>query len=177
MAEITVHHELKVSAAEYWDKCVFDNDFNRKLYVGRLGFHAFEPGESKDLPDRRTKKCTIQPSLAGVPGPVKKAVGDALKYSEDGYLDKKTGHYHAVITPSTFADKTKIVAELWCEPSRVDPQDPNKCVRFARVSVEVKVFVVGGMVEEKIMQDLRGSYDAEAAFVAEWSQSIRPPNP
>ena len=175
MAEVTVRHELKVSAADYWDKCVFDNDFNQKLYVDRLGFHAFTPGESKDLPDRRTKKCTMQPSLAGVPGAVKKAIGDALKYAEDGYLDKKTGRYHSVITPSTFADKTKVEAELWCEPSPTG--DPNKCVRYARVKVEVKVFMVGGMVEEKIMHDLRASYDAEAAFVGEWAKSIRPPAP
>jgi hypothetical protein len=36
------------------------------------------------------------------------------------------------------------------------------------VKVDVKVFVIGGMVEEKIMHDLRSSYDAEAAFVREW---------
>jgi hypothetical protein len=97
---------------------------------------------------------------------VKKAVGDKLSYSEDGALDAISRHYKCTITPSAFADKTKVEAELWCEPSASG--DVNKCVRFARVRVEVKVFVIGGMVEDKIMHDLRSSYDAEAAFVREW---------
>jgi hypothetical protein len=166
MAEVTVRHELDCSIQDYWDKCVFDNGFNKKLYVERLHFHSFVPLESKDLGDRRTKKCTMEPPLTGIPGPAKKVIGDALKYSEDGYLDKKTMRYQGTITPSMLPDKTHVSAELWCEPS--PSGDPNRCVRFARVKVEVKVFVVGGMVEDKIMQDLRGSYDAEAAFVREW---------
>jgi hypothetical protein len=166
MAEVTLRHEIACSPAEYWDKCVFDNAFNQELYVGRLHFHSFVPVESKDTGDRRTKKCTMEPPLNGVPGPAKKVIGDALRYAEDGYLDKKTGHYHGVITPSTFAEKTHVEAELWTEPSASG--DAHKCVRIARVKVEVKVFVVGAMVEEMIMRDLRTSYDAEAAFVAEW---------
>ncbi len=173
MAEVTVRHELACSVQEYWDKCVFDNSFNQKLYVERLHFHSFVPIESKDLGDRRTKKCTMEPPLTGVPGPAKKVIGDALKYSEDGYLDKKTGRYHSAITPSTFAEKTHVEAELWCEPSASG--DVNRCVRVARVKVEVKVFVVGAMIEEKIMRDLQASYDEEAKCVSEWVRSLRPP--
>jgi hypothetical protein len=164
-----LRHEISCRSADYWDKCVFDNSFNEELYVQRLGFHSFVPIESIDSADRRTKKCTMEPPLSGVPGPAKKLIGDALKYAEDGYLDKKTGRYHGLITPSTFADKTRVEAELWTEPSASG--DANKCVRCARVKVEVKVFAVGGMVEEMIMRDLRKSYDAEAAFVGDWVKS------
>jgi hypothetical protein len=166
MSEVTVRHELDCSIAEYWDKCVFDNEFNHTLYVDRLGFTRFVPVESQDLGDRRTKKARMEPPLASVPAAVKKAIGDRLSYAEDGFLDKKTNRYTCTITPSTFPEKTHVEAELWCEPS--PSGDANKCVRFARVKVEVKVFVVGGMVEEKIMKDLRGSYDAEAVLVREW---------
>jgi len=171
MAEITLRHEIACSVQDYWDKCVFNNDFNQKLYVEKLHFHSFVPSESVDSPERRTKKCTMEPPLTGIPGPAKKAIGDALKYSEDGFLDKKTGHYTSKIVPSTFAEKTHVEAELWCEPS--PSGDANKCVRMARVKVEVKVFVVGSMVEDKIMKDLRASYDAEAQFVAEWVRSFK----
>jgi hypothetical protein len=169
MAEITLRHEIACSIQDYWDKCVFDNDFNQKLYVEKLHFNSFVPSESVDSADRRTKKCTMEPPLVGIPAAAKKVIGDKLKYAEDGFLDKKTMRYSSAITPSTFADKTKVEAELWCEPS--PSGDANKCVRNARVKVEVKVFVVGSMVEEKIMRDLRESYDAEAAFVGEWVKS------
>jgi hypothetical protein len=166
MAEVTVRHELDCSVDDYWNRCVFDDAFNQALYVGRLHFGSFVSLESKDLGDRRTKKARMEPPLAGIPSAVKKAVGDKLSYSEDGALDATSRHYKCTITPSAFADKTKVEAELWCEPSASG--DVNKCVRFARVRVEVRVFVIGGMVEDKIMHDLRSSYDAEAAFVREW---------
>lgn len=166
MAEITVRHEIDCSAQDYWDRCVFDPAFNKELYVERLQFHSFVPLESVDTPERRTKKCTMEPPMASIPPPAMKLIGDAFRYAEDGYLDKKTGRFHSAITPSSFAEKTHVEAELWCEPS--PGGDAGRCVRFARVKVEVRVFVVGGMVEEKIMRDLKRSYDAEAAFVGEW---------
>jgi hypothetical protein len=166
MAEVTVRHELDCSIDDYWNKCVFDAEFNQVLYVQRLHFNSFVLVEQNDLGTLRTKKAKIEPPLTSVPAGVKKVVGDRLSYFEDGTFDRTTGHYKCVIVPSTFSDKTKVEAELWCEPS--PSGDAHKCVRFARVKVEVKVFVVGGIVEEKIMQDLRGSYDAEAAFVREW---------
>jgi hypothetical protein len=166
MPEVTVRHELDCSVDDYWNRCVFDNGFNQKLYVERLHFNSFVPIESKDLGDRRTKKCTMEPPLTGIPGPARKVIGDALRYLEDGYLDKKTLHYFGTITPSMLPEKTHVSAELWCEPSASG--DPNKCVRFAKVKVEVKVFIVGSMIEEKISRDLQGAYDAEAAFVGEW---------
>src|ERR1700691_3343355 len=108
MSEVTVRHELDCSVQDYWDKCVFDDEFNRTLYVDKLGFSKFIPGESKDLGDRRTKKARMEPPLHSVPAAVKKAIGDRLSYAEDGYLDKKTGRYQCEITPSTFAEKTHV---------------------------------------------------------------------
>ena len=166
MAEVTCRHELDCSIAEYWDRCVFDDAFNHALYIERLKFPVFERLTSEDSPGKRTKRAKIEPPLGGVPAPVKKAIGDKLAYVEDGWLDTASGRYEATITPSMFADKTKVRAELWCEPS--PSGDASRCVRFARVKVDVKVMLVGGMVEEKIIGDLKASYDAEASFVREW---------
>ncbi len=166
MAEVTVRHELDCSVEDYWNKCVFNAEFNQVLYVERLHFSAFVLVEQNDIGTLRTKKAKMEPPLTSVPAGVKKVLGDRLSYFEDGAYDRTTGRYKCAITPSTFAEKTNVEAELWAEPS--PSGDANKCVRFARVKVEVKVFVIGGKVEEKIMHDLRGSYDAEAAFVREW---------
>ena len=129
MAEITCRHEIDCSIADYWEKCVFNNAFNQELYVGRLHFHSFVPSESVNSADRRTKKCTMEPPLTGIPGPAKKLIGDALKYAEDGYLDKKTMRYRSTIVPSTFAEKTKVEAELLV---RAFPERRREQVRPAR---------------------------------------------
>ena len=60
-------------------------------------------------------------------------------------------------------DKAKTFGELHCEVL-----GEKKIVRVAKITVEVKVFLVGGMVEDKILGDLRHSYDAAAKFTREY---------
>jgi hypothetical protein len=94
-----------------------------------------------------------------MPGPVKKVIGDRLIYVEEGTFDKKTKRYSFKVTPSTMADKTKVAGEMW-----VEAKGDKKITRVTKISVEVKVFMVGGMVEERILSDLRSSYDKGTVF-------------
>jgi hypothetical protein len=159
MPEILLRHEMDCTEDTYWDKCIFDEEYNRRLFIDTLKFPGFTLLASTDDADKKTKKARIDPPVVGIPGPVKKAIGDRLSYVEDGVYDKKTRRYRCVITPSTFADKTKVSAELWCETL-----GEKRIARSVKVSVEVKVFMLGSMVEEKIMQDLKHSYEQAAIF-------------
>ncbi len=163
MPEVTLRHEMDCSEDTFWNKCIFDEEYNRRLFLDALKFPGFALLASTDDAERKTKKARIDPPLVGIPGPVKKAIGDRMSYVEDGVYDKKTKRYRCVITPSTFADKTKVTAELWCESL-----GEKKIARSVRVSVEVKVFVIGSMVEEKILHDLKHSYDVAATFTNEF---------
>jgi hypothetical protein len=165
VAEIEVRHELDCSEDAYWEKCVFDAEYNEELYLRYLRFPHYELVEQKDLGDRMTRKVRIEPPVGNLPGPVKKILGDRLGYLEDGTFDKKTRRYSFKVTPTTLAEKTKITGELFTEPSKGG--DAGKCVRVARIKVDVKVFAVGGMVEDKILHDLRSSYEAAAKFTNE----------
>ena len=101
--------------------------------------------------------------MGDLPGPVKKVIGDRLAYTEEGTFDKKSKRYTFKVTPSTMADKTKVSGELW-----VEKIGDKKIRRMCRISVEVKVFMVGGMVEDRIMQDLRSSYDNSTAYTNQY---------
>jgi hypothetical protein len=57
------------------------------------------------------------------------------------------------------ADKTTVVGEIYTE--RLGDQ---RIARIAKVKVEVKVFMLGGLVEDKIIGDMKHSYEAAAAF-------------
>jgi len=163
MPEITLRHAFDVDEDTFWEKCVFDDDFNRRMYLEVLKFPAWRSMENVDGEAKRTRKVYIEPPLGDVPAPVKKVLGDKLSYVEEGTFDKKTKRYAFKVVPSSLPDKTKNVGEMWCE------KKGDKAIeRVAKITVEVKVFMVGGMIEERILNDIRTSYDRSAEFTRQY---------
>ena len=163
MAEITLRHEIDTDEDTFWAKCVFDADFNKKLYIDTLKFPQWKLLDSKDDDAKLTRKVQVDPPTGSMPGPVKKVIGDRLSYVEEGTFDKKSKRYSFKVTPSTLAEKTKVAGEMW-----VEKLGEKKIARCCKISVEVKVFMVGGMVEDRILADLRASYDKGTAFTNQY---------
>jgi len=163
MPEVTLRHEIDTDEDTFWSKIVFNEEFNKKLYEGALKFPGWKLVDSKEDDAKIVRRVQVDPPVGDLPGPVKKVIGDRLAYTEEGTFDKKTKRYSFKVTPSTMADKTKVSGELWAEKI-----GDKKIRRMCRISVEVKVFMVGGMVEDRIMQDLRSSYDNSTAFTNQY---------
>lgn len=163
MPEIVLRHEIATDEDTYFDKCLFDPEYARTLYVDELKFAGFEHLETKDEGGKLTRKVRSTPPSEALPGPVKKLVGDKLAYVEEGVYDRASKRYTFKITPSAMADKTKIDGEIWCEKA-----GDKKIVRCARIKVEVKVFGIGGMVENKMLGDIKTSYERAATFTNDW---------
>ena len=163
MATVTLRHEFDCTEDTFWDEVVFGEEFNRRLYLDVLKFPGFKLLELRDEGTKRHRRVHIDPPLGNVPAPVKKVVGERLSYIETGTFDRATMRYPFVITPSTMADKTKTSGELHTEVL-----GDKKIARIARIDVEVKVFMIGKLVEDKILGDLKLSYDAAATFTREF---------
>lgn len=163
MPEITLRHEIDTDEETYWSKCVFDAEFNRKLYIEGLKFPVWKLLDSKDDDAKLWRRVQVDPPMGNMPGPVKKVIGDRLSYVEEGTFDKKAKRYRFAVTPSTLADKTKVAGEMWAEKL-----GDKKIARIAKISVEVKVFMVGGLVEDRIIGDLRSSYEKGASFTNQY---------
>jgi hypothetical protein len=158
MPEITLKHEIHADEDTFWSKIVLDEAFNQKLFMGELRFPGWKLLSSRDEGSKIVRAVQVDPPVGDLPGPLKKVIGDRLSYTEHGTFDKATKRYAFNVTPSTLADKTKVSGELWTEPV-----GDKKIRRLCRISVEVKVFMVGSMVEERILADLRASYDNSTA--------------
>ena len=163
MPEVTLRHEIDTDEDTFWSKIVFNEEFNKKLYEGALKFPGWKLVDSKEDDAKIVRRVQVDPPVGDLPGPVKKVIGDRLAYTEEGTFDKKSKRYTFKVTPSTMADKTKVSGELW-----VEKIGDKKIRRLCRISVEVKVFMVGGMVEDRIMQDLRNSYDNSTAYTNQY---------
>ena len=163
MSEITLRHEIDTDEATYWSKCVFDADFNKKLYIDALKFPEWRLLDSKDDDAKLWRRVQVDPPVGNMPAAVKKVLGDKLSYVEEGTFDKKAKRYSFKVTPSTLAEKTKVSGEMW-----VEKLGDKKIARVTKMSVEVKVFMVGGLVEERILSDLKSSYDKGTVFTNQY---------
>ena len=163
MPDITLRHDFETDEDTYWARCVFDAAFNTKLYIEGLKFPVWKLLDSKDDDAKIWRRVQVDPPVGNLPGPVKKVIGDRLSYVEEGTFDKKTKRYSFKVTPSTMAEKTKVAGEMWVEKA-----GDKKITRVTKISVEVKIFMVGGMVEERILSDLRTSYDKGSVFTRQY---------
>jgi hypothetical protein len=156
MPEITLRHEIDTDEDTFWSKIVFDESFNKKLYLDELKFPQWKLLEMKDDDAKISRRVLVEPATKDLPAPLKKALGgDALAYTEEGTFDKKARRYSFTVRPSMMPDKTKVSGELW-----VEKLGDKKIRRLCKIAVEVKVFMIGGMVEDRILKDLQQSYDA-----------------
>lgn len=163
MHEIKLRHEIETDEDTYWHKCVFDKDFNRQLYLEALKFPHWSMLDQKEDDAKITRRVQVQPPVGNVPAAVKKVIGDRLSYVEEGTFDRKTKRYTFTVTPSTLSEKTKVNGVMYMEKA-----GDKKIIRHTQISVDVKVFMVGGMVEERIATDLRGAYDEGTSFTNEF---------
>ena len=162
-SQFTSRDEFDCDEATFWHKCTFSEEFSKRLYMDVLKFPGWKLLEQKEEGGILTRRVHIDPPLVGLPGPVVKVVGDRFSYVEEGRFDEKAKRYTFTVKPSTAADKAKTTGELWTEKL-----GENRCVRYAKVDVEVKMFVVGGLLEEKILSDLKKSYQETARFIGQY---------
>lgn len=162
MPDVTLRHEINTDEDTYWSKIVFDEAFNKAMYVDHLAI-GWKLLEQKEDDAKITRRVHVEPPVGNLPGPVKKVIGEKLAYTEDGTFDKKSKRYSFKVTPSTLGEKTKVSGEMW-----VEKIGDKKIARFAKMHVEVKVMLVGGMVEERIISDLRASYDKGTTFTNDY---------
>lgn len=162
MTEITIRHELECDEETYW-KCVFAEDYNRRLYKETLKFPGYELVDQKEDDQKIFRKVHVDPPTGSMPAAVKKVVGDKLSWIEEGTFDKGSKRYSFKVVPSAMPEKIQNRGVLWTEKL-----EGKRCVRLAQISIEVKVFMVGSIIEERLITDLRASYETAAKFTNEY---------
>ncbi|MEO7328402.1 MAG: DUF2505 family protein, partial [Minicystis sp.] len=95
-----------------------------------------------------------------VPGPVAKALGSNFNYTEDGVFDKSTKVWTWKLTPSAMPDKIKQDGKV-----TVVAIGDNKVRRTAEITMEAKVFLIGGLIESSGEKQLRDGWDKSAVFM------------
>jgi len=78
-------------------------------------------------------------------------------------LDRKNQRYRLEVKPRSLASKLTIQGEL-----SVQPISERSCRRLYVARVEARVLGVGGLLEQRLLDDIEKSYNRAAVFTNRW---------
>jgi hypothetical protein len=165
MRRFTLVQEIAAGVEDHW-RVFFDDEFEKALYE-RMRFPRYELLESREADGRLHRKIRVIPRL-DAPAAVLKLLGSSFGYVEDGTFDRKTQIWRSRVIPNVMADR--IGGDFVV---RVEPSGEGKCRRTIDVTVEAKIFGIGGVVETVFEKSMRDGWRDSASFMNEWLR--RPP--
>ncbi len=155
---VRVEHDFECSENGFWETFL-NADYNREMFQSHMKFPRWDLIRCEEEKGGISRVVEVEPYVAELPGPIKKVLGDTIRYREEGHLDRTKNCYELRVIPSRLADKILVSGRQFTEPL-----PGGRCRRIFEATVEVKVFGIGGMIERNIAGDLRKSYDIGARF-------------
>lgn len=162
MKRFTLTHEFDCSVDTLW-KLNFDRELNEQLYRKALAFPHYEVQEFRE-DDREIFRRTLATPTVNAPAVVQKAMGSSFRYTEESRFNKGTKVCAFKGIPSVMADKLTTDGTMRVEALA----GGARCRRVIEFTVEAKIFGVGGIFESTAEDNLRTSYDKNAAFLRQW---------
>ena len=156
---------LPCTTDTFW-RVFMDEGYVRSLYLDALGSKAFELLER----DASSRKLRIVPRLS-LPAPLTQLIGDAFAYEEHGTLDRSANQWTwRMVQPAGSggggAPKKAIVTTSGTV--RVEASGSGQCVRTDRITLEGKVFGLGGLIEASAEKEARSAWAKERVFFTGW---------
>lgn len=161
MGKFTITHEIPCNEETFW-KTFFGKEFNETLFLKELGFPDYKILEARDDDKEIFRKVSGKPKM-NLPGPIAKLLGEGFRYTEDGRFNKATKTWSWKMTPSTLADKLRNEGVMHIEKIGED-----RIRRIADITVEAKIFGIGGLMESATEKELRSGWDKSAEFMRKW---------
>ncbi len=162
MTNIHLVHTIDTDVAGFW-KLFFDKDLNRALYMKALKFPKLELLSFEENDTTVTRRMAATPHLGALPGPVAKLLGSNFGYVEEGTMKKSEGVWRFKMIPTTLADKIKQEGTV-----HLEPDGANKVKRTVDISVDAKVFAIGGLVEGAAGTTIREAWETSTTYMNEW---------
>ncbi len=163
MIEYEIVDEFPTTPEKYWEM-FFSEAYNEALWnhldIQREVIEFKREGEGDSEVIRRVQKLTPR---RDVPSALRKLVRDAISYEERNVWRRKDNAMEVVTTPNFFADKFTAKGVY-----RLEPIGADKLRRIWKASCECRVPLVGGKVEQHVVDEVKRSYQATTIFTRDW---------
>jgi hypothetical protein len=162
MADARIEHVIFSSEETFW-KIFFDPEFNQKLFMEVLQFDAWKVASQDETATGIERVVEAVPKTPDLPGPLKKLVEGGISYRERASFDRAKKRMTVAVETGVLPGKLSVTGVIHTEPV-----GDGKCKRIYDSTVVAKVFGVGGMIESRILADVKASYDKAAEFTNQW---------
>lgn len=166
MTTAKIRHVYPCSEDTFWSDILFDQEYNRKLYLEHLGFKQWKVMKLDETDAEIRREVQVEPVTSDLPKVLAKLAGDNLGFVEKSVFDKAKKRYRFEVIPNRLADKLKIKGEIY-----VEARGDDACERFVELDVTAKMFGIASMVEKRIIEDTQQSYERGFAFGRDYLQS------
>jgi hypothetical protein len=166
MRRFTMVQEIVADVDTHW-KLFLDNDFDRVQYLEGFGFPSYELVLHRETDDEVVRNIRVTPKL-DVPAAVAKVLGPRFAYVEEGTFDKKTKVWRSRMIPNILSDRLSSDATV-----RVEPAGEGRSRRTCELSVEAKLFAVGGLLESALEKNLRKGWEDSARYMNRWVERLK----
>jgi hypothetical protein len=159
MAGFQSTYDIECSEETYWDQVFLNEEYNRRFFRDELHFPEWRELSRKEVDGKLFRDVKATPYVGELPGALKAVIGDGLSYEERGVFDRKNHRYELDAIPSRMADKVSTKIKMFTTVT-----GENRCRLNVEVTVTARIFMVGTLLEQKTLGDLRRSYDKNGAF-------------
>ncbi len=156
---IKISHDFDATADAFFE-LYFDTASMTRMYRDYMQFPEFDVQQTDDA-DRIRRTIKAMPKME-MPGALSKVVGSSVRYTEEGVFDKKTKVYTWKTTPGFLSEKIKNEGVM-----RVETLGDGKIRRTAEITLEAKVFGLGGMIESTFEKTLRDGWEKATQYFRE----------
>lgn len=155
---LTLIQDIALDLDEHW-RLFTDDAFDEKLYLEGFGFPHYEVLERRENDNEVFRRIRVTPKL-DLPGPVAKLFGARFAYTDDQTFDKRTQGFRSRVTPGVLSDRIYSESVI-----RAEPAGAGKCRRSIEITVEARVFGLGGLVESSLEKNLRTGWGKAEAYM------------
>jgi hypothetical protein len=159
MAGFQTTYDIECSEETYWDQVFLSEQYNRRFFQEELHFPEWRELGRKEVDGKLIRTVKATPYVGDLPGPLKAVIGDGLSYEERGVFDRPNHRYELDAIPSRLADKVSTKITMFTKAVGDD-----RCRLHVEATVTARIFMVGTLLEQKTLADLKRSYEKNAAF-------------
>lgn len=156
MPLIKISHEFETTEDAFLE-LFFQKDEMTRMYREYMQFPEFSLTQTEE--GDKLKRTIVAVPKMEMPAAIAKIAGGSVRYTEDGVFDKKTKVFTWKTTPSLMGDKIKNEGTM-----RVESLGNGKVRRTAEITLEAKVFGLGGVIEGTFEKTIRDGWEKATQF-------------
>ncbi|MCC6522300.1 MAG: DUF2505 family protein [Polyangiaceae bacterium] len=157
MRNLDNRHTFACDVDTFW-RVFLDPAFNRELFLKALAFQKFEVVAETET--SRTMRATPKVNM---PKPVAALFGDGFSYEEQGRLEGTPKVWRWKIVTKALGEKFRNEGTV-----RAEPAGEGKCTRIDTLTLEAKVFGIGGLIEGTAEKEARAGWGKTNALMERW---------